>query len=59
MISILSADTSSTFGDREEKMRKKLYWYSSMGGCVWFELCSAVEGLQVGVKANERNVVNQ
>ena len=27
-----------------------------MGGCVWFELCSVVEGLQVGFKANERNV---
>ena len=59
MISILSADTSSTFGDREEKTRKTLYWYSSICGCVWFELCSVVEGLQVGVKANERNVVNQ
>ena len=33
------------------------------GTVVWvdvsFELCSVVEGLQVGVKANERNVVNQ
>ena len=28
-----------------------------MGGCVLFELCSVIEGLQVGVKANERNVV--
>ena len=58
-VNILSADASSTFGNREKKMRKKLYWYSSMGGCVLFELCSVVEGLQVGVKANERNVVNQ
>ena len=30
-----------------------------MGGCVWFELYSVVEGLQVGVKRNERNVVDQ
>ena len=37
-------------------MKIKNYWYSSMGGCVWFELCSVVEGLQVGFKANERNV---
>ena len=57
-VSILSADASSTFGQRE-KNEEKLYWYSSMGGCVWFELCSVVEGLRVGVKANERNVVNQ
>ena len=28
-----------------------------MGGCVLFELCSVIESLQVGVKANERNVV--
>ena len=28
-----------------------------MGGCVLFELCSVIEGLQVGVKANERNVI--
>ena len=36
---------------------KKKYWYSSMGGCVWLELFSVVEKLQLGVKANERNVV--
>ena len=57
-LSIFSADTSSTFGNRE-RQRKEKYWYSSMGGCVWFELCSVFEGLQVGVKANERNVVDQ
>ena len=28
-----------------------------MGGSVWFELFYVVESLQVGVKANERNVV--
>ena len=48
------------------KKQKKSYWCSSMGGgvrssgcydCVWFELFSVVESLQVGVKANERNVV--
>ena len=31
---------------------------SERGDCVWFELFSVVESLQVGVKANERNVVN-
>ena len=57
-VSILFADAGSTFGNREEN-EEKLYWYSSMGGCVLFELCSVIEGLQVGVKANERNVVKQ
>ena len=42
---------------KREKMNNKKYWYSSMGGCVWFELFSVVESLQVGVEANERNVV--
>ena len=58
-VSILSADAGSTFGNREKKNEEKLYWYSSMGGCVLFELCSVIEGLQVGVKANERNAVSQ
>ena len=52
----MSADTSSTFGNRK-KMKKKKLRHSSMGGCVRFELYSVVERLQVGVKANERNVV--
>ena len=44
---------------KREKMKKKSYWYSSMGGCVWFEFCSVVEGLQVGVKRTNETSLNQ
>ena len=33
-----------TVEKNEEKINK--YWYSSMGGCVWFELFSVVKSLQ-------------
>ena len=56
-VSKLSADTSSIFGNREKKNEEKKIRHSSMGRCVRFELYSVVERLQVGVKANERNVV--